>query len=715
MAEDVTNYRSKYSATDAVSPVLSMIATRATTAGAAFQSFQAIIGMGMGAYARLQGYISTITQAGSAAESMRLNIAGTLRAYDLAGERMSDITRRTRGNAAEMSRAFQDAFGAARAVGDQTLRQLEQRAATLPGTAEDYLGVFETALGSASRTHFMQRGGGGLSAFTDFTANFAATAIANRIDAPQAGRDLMLMLQGMSGMDVRTWRLLQPLIHRTENDTRNVTAQEFNRWRSSQRSAAVERALRLYRPLLDQIGDTWEAQTGTFQSIKTTTIRETTQPIFQALSGALGMVNTELMAVQEEAIAIGRTAATFIADGFGHAVKRVSELYDWSKRTADVFLRSPAFQRLVGAGAGVAGLVQNAWNNERTGIGTVAAAGNMVSGGGGVALGAWLTLFSQYGHVVTEVLDDISTIGPYVVDFLARMQDYYARISNVMGTMLAAVLPGLGAAFTVLTKAALVVGQGIYTFLERFIGAAAPYLIEFAASLGAMLKSFGVVGEGALPRFSEIVLRAAGTLGSVLGTVSGVLVAIVSGLTHWGGAIITFMGGTIGALRTFVGLVETFVLPNLLMLAGPLAPFVAGVKAVTGALFLLAQYIRTLPGIGRWFSSATGGGGTGRPGQDDPDDAARRGREMIEGFNRRLYDMRKQLAGEKAGANSRTPPSDRPRGAYNDFRYSRFDINQRFAEGFDPDRIAAVFASDLEAMAEQKLSGGFVPVMSAAG
>jgi hypothetical protein len=38
-----------------------------------------------------------------------------------------------------------------------------------------------------------------------------------------------------------------------------------------------------------------------------------------------------------------------------------------------------------------------------------------------------------------------------------------------------------------------------------------------------------------------------------------------------------------------------------------------------------------------------------------------------------------------------------------DFRNSRFDIKQQFAEGFDQDRIAVAFASDLARAGEMKL------------
>jgi hypothetical protein len=54
--------------------------------------------------------------------------------------------------------------------------------------------------------------------------------------------------------------------------------------------------------------------------------------------------------------------------------------------------------------------------------------------------------------------------------------------------------------------------------------------------------------------------------------------------------------------------------------------------------------------------------------------------------------------------------SDRPKEPYNDFRGSRFDITQKFSEGFDPDRIALAFSSDLAALGERKLQAGSTPL-----
>lgn len=62
----------------------------------------------------------------------------------------------------------------------------------------------------------------------------------------------------------------------------------------------------------------------------------------------------------------------------------------------------------------------------------------------------------------------------------------------------------------------------------------------------------------------------------------------------------------------------------------------------------------------------------------------------------------------KFGANATTPEMN----VYQDFRNSRFDITQAFAEGYDPDRIAVAFANDISSLGEKKLQSGFSPLFS---
>lgn len=62
-------------------------------------------------------------------------------------------------------------------------------------------------------------------------------------------------------------------------------------------------------------------------------------------------------------------------------------------------------------------------------------------------------------------------------------------------------------------------------------------------------------------------------------------------------------------------------------------------------------------------------------------------------------------------------PASRPtatpeNNVYQDFRGSRFDVTQQFAEGFDPDRIAVGFANDIAALGERRVQSGFAPLFA---
>lgn len=59
---------------------------------------------------------------------------------------------------------------------------------------------------------------------------------------------------------------------------------------------------------------------------------------------------------------------------------------------------------------------------------------------------------------------------------------------------------------------------------------------------------------------------------------------------------------------------------------------------------------------------------------------------------------------------SRKTPDGRSGPPTFDFRGSRFNIEQKFAEGFDPDRMAVAFTNDLAALGERRLQSGFAPI-----
>jgi hypothetical protein len=69
-------------------------------------------------------------------------------------------------------------------------------------------------------------------------------------------------------------------------------------------------------------------------------------------------------------------------------------------------------------------------------------------------------------------------------------------------------------------------------------------------------------------------------------------------------------------------------------------------------------------------------------------------------------DDRKKAARERAAAMA---PKGRTDQKF-DFRNSRFDIKQDFAQGFDPDRVAVAFQQDLGRAGEMKMQSSYTPL-----
>lgn len=76
-------------------------------------------------------------------------------------------------------------------------------------------------------------------------------------------------------------------------------------------------------------------------------------------------------------------------------------------------------------------------------------------------------------------------------------------------------------------------------------------------------------------------------------------------------------------------------------------------------------------------------------------------------------DQRRAKNAAMAKAKSMATPDARSAPPNFDFRGSKFDIKQNFAEGFDPDRIAVAFANDLAGLADRRVQSGLAPLFSA--
>lgn len=92
-------------------------------------------------------------------------------------------------------------------------------------------------------------------------------------------------------------------------------------------------------------------------------------------------------------------------------------------------------------------------------------------------------------------------------------------------------------------------------------------------------------------------------------------------------------------------------------------------------------------------------------------DASILGNETVKRLNLTKEIERRGLGPKAPGAMA---PGERPgKGDINmNFPNARFDIRQDFAEGFDPDRIAAVFANELSDVGERRLKSGLDPIFT---
>lgn len=73
----------------------------------------------------------------------------------------------------------------------------------------------------------------------------------------------------------------------------------------------------------------------------------------------------------------------------------------------------------------------------------------------------------------------------------------------------------------------------------------------------------------------------------------------------------------------------------------------------------------------------------------------------------------KELDDAKARAERAAKPTDAtPPGTYQDFRGSKFDIKQSFAEGFDPDKVAVTFGDQLAKLGDRRRQSNLAPLYS---
>ena len=338
--------------------------------------------------------------------------------------------------------------------------------------------------------------------------------------------------------------------------------------------------------------------------------------------------------------------------------------------------------------------------------------------------------FAELGAgAIDKVTAVILRTEKYMLGILPELQNFGARISNfvtddLFPTLMRIYAPlraAFGFAGTLFLSAVRLIWAGVTDYVWP--------AFKFVADKVIAISNF----------FWGIANTAYGIIGSVLGTVGTVFNKMFPFFESFF-TMLWEQGGMVFSIISFY--FAHLLVPTLSMLSPLFSTFLTlisifqfiapGIQAVVGyfqelmtGTSMLAQALQTVAGvIGSVFNPLSGVGEGVSAAFDlvgrHMGEAARAQEGAVRQATTAIPDwmlaIQKSISeigkgGADLNRRGRGDNSNRPH-SVQDFRYSRFDITQRFAEGFDPDRIASAFASDLEAMASQRLSSGFAPAFS---
>jgi len=259
---------------------------------------------------RLEGVMSGLkTAAGLAAAAIGgISIASAVKeAISLTAEYEKTVL-----NTATKFRAFGlgDTFAESELATRSALRAIEDLADKLPGEAADYVTVFEQIIPKAVKSGMTN-----VKDIIDFTAQYTAAVSGSGIDAGQAARDIVGMLSGTAGADMRTFtEIVRDLLPPTLQ-----TAEAFNKLSAEARRVELQKVFgsAAIAEKMAKSADSLDSKLGEALSKMKRLIRESSAPMFQ---NALKLLDGLNAFISKNADQIG-SLLTLIGSGVGAAVK----------------------------------------------------------------------------------------------------------------------------------------------------------------------------------------------------------------------------------------------------------------------------------------------------------------------------------------------------------------------------------------------------------
>ena len=614
------------------------------------------------------------------------NITRSLRQYGYVGQSIADINaeiNRSMPNATQAERSarftevYQQQFQQGRQMARGTIAAMTQLAATLPGEVDDYMQSFSMNLAHISKGRGMT-----LDRAAGLISQLTAGSIAAGIDSGQAARDLMQFLTVGPHITDRSWVEVWANYARDPRTGRRLQQADIGRMTTDQRINVLADIASQLGPLMNATGDSFDAIIGTLRSAKHELFLTLTEPIFNEFKNMISAVNGHLGIFM---VRLGN-AGEWIGNRLGQALHKATEtvqdadlaiykfgMFTFPRWVGNITSVGSMFQRngrllyeyfrpLVSGGGGLVRRQMDAHGlttgNLATGAASMIAAryAGMLLGPWGALAAAILTRMFFNGQLNQTILAfgrAVAFLAPTLTALASVVYRTFDALSGMVGLLLSSVLPVL----------VTVLGTGL-NFVIMMVTAAFNLLANLV--LLVVYPIFAVVAV-ALAGFSmlmQIVSALFQALVGILGTGSTTTMDFIAALAWCTEQLDEFtrsLQRDANYLLHEVGLMSD-------------AEYNASQAS-------LALGERTTP---KWVAD----------------------------FQKAITQITAATAQNGRAGNQ--PPQPRPHTSQ-DFRYSRFDITQRFAEGFDPDRVASAFADELAALSENRLESGFQPAFSTAG
>jgi hypothetical protein len=718
------------------------MADSASRAGLAIQGVRAILQQGIDL--ATGGPLRGLAQIHSAFEDSINSIAGSLEAVGAASAHSSV------------------------AIATEAYRTLDEIAARLPGETDQYLTMYQASVSE------IVRGGRSAVEAATLVGNIGAVAISRNIDAQQAGMDFMRIIEGHAGVEVRYWREVASKSRVTLLNGHVLSRQQLENLTTAQRHHTIERANTSLQQLqhmsvrervnlleqsamrsqgmIDRAQHTWGAITGTFNSLIKAITRISTAPIFEEMKRSLDGLNDYITSIRDKLTRYGRALSTFFVTIFGHVkdylgsfsgiiARHMNGLWGWFER----LLHHPVLNRMVAFGGQTAN-----WVRQQAGTGAGArtmAAGAL--GGAAAALGVpalpvvgtalgGLMEFATHTRALNATLDNLWRIAESVVTKFKLLFTLSEHVNVALGHFFAGLLPKLtGAMATVMQNVVGIIAKtvqygvwladhlaGPLAGLGSALGTVAQMIASLSSTAGPLLAAFfvlkGIVAGASvvMSTFSATVVGASGALAMSLLGLAAILLMSSESARSYALQASTELGRT---LDMFVDTLKT----GAAMLWGALRiayetithPIDAGRQGTAAYNRITAIAQETLSNINHYADMFEHDLMADRSAVARVQDVNAQMPQALQDLLTALRDATAPVMEfteeEVYGTHPLGGDRNQRGGSVTNFYNNRFDITQKFSEGFDPDRIAGAMVSDIEHLADQRVDSAFTTAFGA--